>query len=293
MKKPFKKAFSARRIKKILSNGMVPIYDNLPAWCFPKHQLRFKAYCVGIEKSGTTTIHAMFSKGGYRSAHGPGIRFLIYKILAYVDGKISKEKLVQYIEHRSKWLDLEMESSHELHEVVDILVNSFSEAKFILTMRDCYSWLESALNVYVYLSLRERYWRFDHIAKFVDFRFNTNSPHAKEEKLLADYGLYTLDGYLSYWRKHNENIIDLVPKNKLLILKTNDINHRTHDIEKFLGIKQGSLPTDVRENIAKKKPFNLLSAIDKNFLEEKVALHCGQLMNQYFPEIKSCEDVLR
>jgi hypothetical protein len=39
-----------------------PIYDILPSWCFPERHLRFKAYCVGMAKTGTISIHIMFSE---------------------------------------------------------------------------------------------------------------------------------------------------------------------------------------------------------------------------------------
>jgi hypothetical protein len=45
-----------------LKRAAIPFYDILPSWCFPERNLRFKAYCVGAAKTGTTSIHAIFSK---------------------------------------------------------------------------------------------------------------------------------------------------------------------------------------------------------------------------------------
>ncbi|MDY6992749.1 MAG: hypothetical protein SVR94_09120 [Pseudomonadota bacterium] len=70
-------------------------------------------------------------------------------------------------------------------------------------------------------------------------------------------------------------------------MKTKEINKSVKRIENFLGIESETL-SPVYGNKGKQK-FNILSKIDKNFLEEKANLHCGELMNQYFPEIKGFE----
>ncbi len=72
-----------------LKKAAIPLYDMLPSWCFPQRHLRFKAFCVGAGKTGTTSIHVIFSRQ-YRSAHEPEVRFLTPKILAFARGNIDK-----------------------------------------------------------------------------------------------------------------------------------------------------------------------------------------------------------
>jgi hypothetical protein len=74
-------------------------------------------------------------------------------------------------------------------------------------------------------------------------------------------------------------------KYRLLVVKTSEINQSIRKIENFLGITQGTLPNQIRENV-RRKNFNILSSIDKNFLEEKANFHCQELMDKYFPEVK-------
>ncbi|NJO17495.1 MAG: hypothetical protein HC877_17650 [Thioploca sp.] len=230
-------------------------------------------------------MHAIFSNQ-YRSAHEPDARFLITKILAFHNGNIDKSKFVQYIiKHRDRRLGLEMDSSHLNYYLLDILVNEFSEAKFILTIRDCYSWLESLIsNQLIVLKWQNNWFRHRWI-NFADFRFGSREKYAKEEAILADKGLYTLDGYFSYWNEHNSRVLAIVPREKLLIVKTNEIDQSIRRIEEFLSIPSGTLPHKVRKNV-KKKQFNILSQIDKDFLEAKANFHCKELMDKYFPDVK-------
>jgi hypothetical protein len=118
-----------------------------------------------------------------------------------------------------------------------------------------------------------------------DLRFRTNKQHSKEEEVLAHNGRYTLDGYFSYWREHNSKVLTTVPKERLLVIKTREIDQNLRKIEEFLGIPLGTLPKNVREK-ARRKRFNLLSQIDQDFLEAKANFHCKELMDKYFPEIK-------
>jgi hypothetical protein len=139
-----------------------------------------------------------------------------------------------------------MESSSLNYFFVDILVNEFSEAKFILTIRDCYSWLESLISQHLSTRvLSERYWFRHYWGDVNDLRFRTNKKHAKEEKVLADNGLYTLDGYFSYWREHNSKVLATVSEERLLVVKTQEINQSLRKMEEFLGITPGTLPDNV------------------------------------------------
>jgi hypothetical protein len=109
---------------------------------------------------------------------------------------------------------------------------------------------------------------------------------APEEASLAENGLYTLDGYLSYWAKHNKHVISTVPSGRLLVVKTHEISKSTTMIADFLGIPASSLDeTRSHVNRAQQK-FHIVSTMDKAFLKGKVSLYCGDLMDLYFPELR-------
>lgn len=265
-----------------------PIYDRLPTQCFPQRALKFKAYGVGTAKSGTVSLYLMFKHRHYRAAHEADSRFLIYKILASINGKIDEATLTRYVKHRDRRLGLEMDSSNLNYYLLDILVREFEEAKFILTIRDCYSWLDSYINLQLNRPELQNWWRI-HVKHLVDFEFGAHQfKHVKAEKVLSERGLHTLDGYLSYWAKHNHKVLTTVPAERLLVIKTQNINQDVPKIEAFLGLPTGTLPKRVHGNIAPRK-FHLLAKIDRAFLEDKVKIHCQSLMRAYFPEIKDFE----
>ncbi len=278
-------------IKRVKTWAIPRFKNSLPLWCFPKRQLRFKAYCIGMPKTGTTSVHAAFSQK-YSSAHEPEGGLLFNRLLAYATGKINKSELTRFVKHRDRRLGLEMDSFWISYFFVDILVNEFSDAKFILTIRDCYSWLDSILeqDYYHHRWLKTHYSDFRKLKgiKLQDILFGYNEfKHAPEEKILAENGLYTLDGYFRYWKEHNRRVIATVPKERLLIVKTKEINQDIPKIETFLGLTPGTLLTKARENVRhEKQKHNFLSKIDKDFLEEKANFHCKELMDKYFPDVK-------
>jgi hypothetical protein len=71
----------------------------------------------------------------------------------------------------------------------------------------------------------------------------------------------------------------------LLVVKMPELTQSIPQIETFLGITPGSLPTFVRGNVTTKK-CHILSQIDKDFLEEKANFYCKELMDKYFPDVK-------
>lgn len=263
-----------------------PLYERLPLWLFPQRPLRFKAYCIGLPKTGTISMHIIFSHQ-YRSAHETESRFLINKILALDHGKIDANQFTQYVKHRDRRLGLEMDSSHLNYFLLDILVKEFSEAKFILTIRDCYSWLDSQINHRFAHALWHDPWTKRPHRALSQFIHQAGGVvnYAKEEQVLADHGLYPLDSYFSWWTKRHTKIFTTVPAERLLVVKTREINPSLPKVEAFLGIEPHSLPTHIHGNKADKK-LQLLAQIDRDFLEAKANLHCKELMDKYFPEIK-------
>ncbi|MGB8701974.1 MAG: sulfotransferase [Thermosynechococcaceae cyanobacterium] len=269
------------------------VQNALPSWCFPQPSRRFRAYCIGAAKTGTTTISLMFEPS-YRSCHEPEASLVLEKVLDYWNGKIDRRRLASYIRHRDRRLGLEMDASHLNAPLMDSLLQVYEDAKFILTIRDCYSWLDSLFNHHgpVYRSLGNRksfqtakWTRFyNHIYGSEKFQYSS------QENLLREYNLYTLDGYFSYWAEHNRRAIKIIPPSKLLILRTQDIDNKSNEIEAFLNISKGSLKPKVRGNTRDKtQKLNLLSQLDQDFVEAKANQYCQDLMQRYFPEIKSVQ----
>lgn len=156
----------------------------------------------------------------------------------------------------------------------------------MLTLRNCYAWLDSFINHSLYFVDVRPGWD-----KLRDFRFKTTeAAHPPKERILKEQGFYTIDGCLSYWANHNQKVLDTVSKDRLLIVKTNGISQRAYDIAAFAGLPKEAVRLEKTFSFKNPKKAGVLCQIDRNYLEEKVKNHCASLMAQYFPEIRSIDD---
>lgn len=243
-------------------------------------------YGTGTAKSGTHSIGAILDNQLY-AAHEPEGQEVIDIILTVAAGHVDDSELGRYLLKRDRRLWLDIDSSQLNFFILSKLVELFPDAKFILTIRDPYSWLDSFVN---HQLAREG---SDKWVKLRDLRFRPDIyTHQQGELILKENGLYTLDGYLSYWGNHNRTVIDTVPENRLLIVRTDKITERTEEIAAFAGILSSNLRKEKSHVFKAKAKFGLLDQVDQEYLEYKVKEHCGDLIAQFFPEIQSKNDAI-
>src|SRR5436190_16002112 len=111
----------------------------------PNRVRRTRFYCVGTGKSGTHSVAEMFSRN-VRAQHEPEALELIDKILDRHFGRITEAEWTEWLRARDRRLALEVDSSHLNLDLLDFLLHEFPDARFLLTIRDCYSWLNSMFN---------------------------------------------------------------------------------------------------------------------------------------------------
>lgn len=239
---------------------------------------RFQVYGVGTAKSGTHSLARLFQRS-YKAAHEPQAAAVIGLVLARAAGELSEAGFAAAIRHRDRALGLELDSSQLNYYLLDPLLEAFPDAKFVLTIRDCYSWLESFINHQLarpangcWLELR-------------DHRFGSGGwRYAEQERILEQHGLYTLDGYLSYWATHNREVIAKIPPDRLLVVRTHEISARVDDIAAFAGVAPETLDRERSHAFQAKRRFEVLSKVERAFLDGKVRRHAGDLMEAYFPD---------
>ena len=269
-----------------LRRSMVSTVRPIRSWLQPR---RFHAYCLGTPKSGTRAVARLFGRA-YRARHEPECDRVIGAMLATSEGSIDRAGVRKFVKRHDRRLWLELESSNLLCWFAEILAGEFQDAKFILTIRDCYSWLDACLNHQLTQGISEErpYW--------LDLRDLYFRPpmfrHAEEERVLAERRLYTLDGYLSLWAAHNHNVLDAIPKDRLLIVRTDAIQHDIARLAAFLDVSARRLDASRGHLYTGERNFNVLREIDRDFLQRKVDLHCGELMRRLFPEVRCLEDTL-
>lgn len=234
-------------------------------------------------KTGTSALASLFP--GVACGHEPEAEALIEAILDYEAGRSGWPRLVEAVVARDARLGLEIDVSNLNVFILDLLVKLAPDARFVLTVRDPWSWLDSIVNHYASRPPTSR-WR-----AFAEHRFGAgDAAHPPEERVLAELGLHPLGGYLGYWRAHLEKALATVPAERLLVVPTDRIVAEAERIATFGGFAAANVDrTRLREyrNPAKQP---IVQGVPKDHLDALVRLHCDPLAERLFPAIRSAED---
>ena len=106
---------------------------------------RCQVYAVGSAKTGTHSLAAMFAPC-FRARHEAEVNSEIDLFSRKAYGHCRPGEVQQWFAERSHRLWLECDVSHLHGYFAKEIAEAIPEAKFILTLRDPYSWLDSAFN---------------------------------------------------------------------------------------------------------------------------------------------------
>jgi sulfotransferase family protein len=246
---------------------------------------RFHAFCVGAPKTGTHSLAGVFSR--YRAWHEPLLEHFSQLVMARANGELCESAAREQIRRLDRRMWLEFNASYINYFVLDLLLEEHPRAKFVLTIRDCYSWLDSMFNELLGRTHSEVQLQFNR------WYLNSLSPavHQDGDRVLAERGLWPLDSWLRAWNHHNSRILESIPRERLLIMRTPDIRRDIPRLADFLGIPADTLDAGRSHEHKAAAKFGLLSKIDENYLHACVAERCGDLMKRFFPEIRGLSDV--
>lgn len=235
-----------------------------------------KIYCVGTAKSGTHSIADLFCDQ-FRAQHEPESLELANMILAAANNTVDEKPFLDYLIKRDQRLNLQVDSSQLNFFIIKQLMDLFPSSKFILTIRHPYHWLASFIN-HQLGSVANPPW-----TQMREFRFRPDVyTHPAEESVLKENNLYTLDGYLSYWARHNQVVINNVPQRRLLIVRTDKISTSLDNIADFCGVPKSLLNQEKAHAFKAEQKFNILEQLDRAYLDKKITQHGGALIKRYF-----------
>lgn len=240
-----------------------------------KHHLRFKVYNVGILKTGTKSIAEIF--GNYKSEHEFMFRKTTQMVIKYHQERITRKQFIRFIKEREITGLLEMDSSSFNYSYLDILAEEFPTAKFIFTIRDCYSWTNSVINMYVHGVGGGRW-----LSEYTEYLFGIKKGLFEDEDAFRHTFPDCVDRILSYWAVSNAEVLKYVPPGRSLMVKTNEISDRIGEMADFVGVPAETLERDVHANITSQK-IDMLHDFDRDFLNSKFDKHCSELMERFFP----------
>ena len=243
--------------------------------CCPELR-RQQIYGVGTAKSGTHSIAAMF-EDQLNAGHEPESGALIRQVLdAASEGRRIPD---QFVRERDRRLALEVDSSNLNVYLVEPLVRFFPAARFILTIREPRSWLDSLINHMLRLHRPSDEW-----LALRRYRFRPDLyTHRPEEAVLKERGLFTLDGFLTYWVGHNRTVLEAVPAERLLVVRTDEITDRAGAIAAFVGVPEHHAQQNKSHAFKAPAQFGVLDQIPAAFVDEKIAEHCADLVARFFP----------
>jgi len=267
-------------------NGLADLGFRTKRFLIGGHSIRrTQVFCLGTAKSGTHSIASMFS-GNVRTGHEKEALKFIDAFFSWKEGQMSEGQYRDWLVARDQELALEIDSSWFHGLIVDFLASQFPNARFILTIRDCYSWLNSEFKRVLHTPSQEP--QRVRMRKYV---YNgVPATYAAEERVLKATGLYPVENYLARWAAHNEKVLATIPPERLLVVRTEQIGARALEIADFAGLPRGTLRLHRTHEYRNPVQREIIRELDPKFLEQKVERHCRPLMKRFFPEIESLAD---
>ena len=260
-----------------------PILDGVMRRLAPRLlRRRFHAFGVGLPKSGTHSLAAVLAQN-YRSRHEPEGSRLMEFITRWWDADAAEAEVREYLRDKDRRFRLEMDVASHNNFLLDLLLVEFPAAKFILTIRDPYTWLDSVFNFFPFGDEEGRRFRRRIQQKYYRLGLEKHPP---EEAVLAQRGLLTLGAYFSRWAQVHREIIAKVPAERLLVIKTAEIGPSLSRIASFLGIPSRTLDAAKAHSFPTRQKLGILASLDSDYVEIQVRRHCSELLDRFFHGVK-------
>ncbi|MDZ7693143.1 MAG: sulfotransferase [Balneolaceae bacterium] len=246
----------------------------------PEKNRQFHVFCVGLPRSGTHSLANLF-RLNYRADHEPYHGATVKLLIDLYKNKISKDRIINHLKVKDEILQLELEAAHYLYKLVPELVSLFPESKFILTVREPRSWLESEINMN-YRSVRGKIWSRLEYARYDKYGFEYKIPKLKNIK-----GVYPISSYLHYYLEHIDLVLKSVPPERLLILDTFNLNGSIDKLCDFTGADKKRLNfTKIHSSKNSEKQIHLNESVSEDVLNKKIEDICKKYICKNLPVLE-------
>ena len=200
-----------------------------------------------------------------------------------LQGSIHEEAVRAELQRRSRRLALEVDVAGFLFPFAGDLARTFPDALFVLTIRNCFAWLESTygliLNDPVLRDERaaRSYWR-DWLAAL--FPFSKGDYAMPEEAAIESRKLPPVRIAFRHWASANAGVIAAIPRERLLILRTDDLTTSVGALADFCGLEVGQLESKFAN--ASARPRNVLDEVPQDFLVRAAEEESAPLMAEHW-----------
>jgi hypothetical protein len=218
--------------------------------------------------------------GGYRARHEARIHSTLFMTLEWVRSRVTDETMRSFLKYRDKRLSLEFEAAYNLQRVLPLLVDLFSDALFVFTVREPLSWLESAINQSIKAQVRPDWRAYENL-------IYRPAQSSFEYPLLEERGAYPVRSYLHYWCRHVEHVIDTVPDDRLYVANTFELDGEWKEISSFVGAEYDAL--DLSKRHSGKRSGRAASSVrigrelDEEWVRTQIGEICLPTVEEYVP----------
>lgn len=244
---------------------------------------RFQIYNLGLPRTGTSSITALFAN--YYAATEYMEQESVEQIITWKRGYLTNDDLREYVLKRDRTGMLEMDSASFNHFYMDVLIETFPDAKFIFTIRECYAWVNSFMKLLVR-------WR----KKYLDMGLET--PDWMEAYGAVWFGDFSWDGFSSYealipelqeltpkfircWSTYNRRILDRLPERRSIIVHTEEISHQRDMLAALVGVPVSTLTQQDHVGAAPDRE-NLLAHYDRAQFDTLLSEYGGDVVQRVF-----------
>jgi hypothetical protein len=217
-------------------------------------------------------------KRSFRADHEYMLMPTLSAVIGLATGETTRSRFVEFVVQRDATGDLEVDAAGFHYLYADVLLDLHPRARFILTMRDCYSWLNSCIGL-----LSDDFYRSEKAEFIGNFINNLNQmPDGSFTWTTRPRCKVCLKQLMKMWSAANASLVRRIPADRLLVLRTGDLTNSIPAIAEFSGVAANDLDVDH----ANKGPgLNFLSCFDGERLERLVQRYCGHLMAERFPGV--------
>jgi len=243
----------------------------------PLQQRKFQVFCVGLPRSGTHSIANLFRKN-FRADHEPFAGATVKLIEKIKMGNHTQKMIEDHFLIKDRILQLELEASHYLYRFVPLLLKLFPESKFILTVREPKSWLESEINKN-YQSVKGEMW-----SRYENMRYGTYKKCFVNNNIKDLNGIYPVSSYLQYYVDHIDFVLRNVPEEKLLVLDTFTLKENIERICEFTGVNKNQLNLPgIHSAMRKQKKVRIHDLLEEKKLNSYIDTYCRIFIESNLP----------
>jgi len=243
---------------------------------------RIHAYNLGAGRTGTNAVTSIFSSA-FRAEHEAHAARTIELLSEYWSDSITEREVRRELIARDRKWRLELESSPFLAGFAPLLAEVFPSARFLVTVRFPRKWLRSNIDQCINLPREEL---GPYYLRLRDLNYGPPpEEYPAPESILNRYNLHSLSGYLRYWAWHYETVLNGIPSDRRLVIKTSSLDEAVPKISDFLQVSEDELSQPSNKNESPER-HEVLSEIDQGYIRDLIDDHCGDTVKRIKQETR-------